>query len=283
MLKKIMAATLAAAVVMLSGCAQAQYNAIQHYDFTNMELVQLEEPEEGAQMCVIDTDLGTIKAVLYPEYAPKTVENFVKNAKDGLYDNQSIYVIATNYYFLAGGHETEDGGYVGRISEEELLENEYSVNLWPFRGALMSCSEKGGYSDSRYFIVNNDIENNTEESVQQLIDQANSSTREDKDQMIKLFRNFLSVGGVFGYGGYYTVFGQTIEGLDVVKKITDIVTGVEDENDKRPAQDIKIKSITITEYDGSGSEMVQLAAPEEDKTADTGAVETSAPETTSAP
>ena len=55
-------------------------NALGTYDFTQMDLVQLNKPSEGQDVAVIETNLGTITAVLYAEFAPKTVANFKKRA-----------------------------------------------------------------------------------------------------------------------------------------------------------------------------------------------------------
>ena len=49
----------------------------------SMKLVQLESPADGQDMAVMTTDKGVIKFVLYPEYAPKAVDNFKKLVKEG--------------------------------------------------------------------------------------------------------------------------------------------------------------------------------------------------------
>lgn len=42
-----------------------------YIDVTSMELVQLEKPQDGDPIAVIDTSLGEIRVVLYPEHSPK--------------------------------------------------------------------------------------------------------------------------------------------------------------------------------------------------------------------
>lgn len=76
-------------VTAFSGCSMLgnqTTNALGTYDFTQMDLVQLNKPSEGQDVAVIETNLGTITAVLYAEFAPKTVANFKKRAEEGFYD-----------------------------------------------------------------------------------------------------------------------------------------------------------------------------------------------------
>ena len=75
-------------VTAFSGCSMLgnqTTNALGTYDFTQMDLVQLNKPSEGQDVAVIETNLGTITAVLYAEFAPKTVANFKKRAEEGFF------------------------------------------------------------------------------------------------------------------------------------------------------------------------------------------------------
>ena len=70
MKKRIIAALAALSVLgstlALSGCTftSSSYNAMQDYDFSSIELVQLEDPQEGDTIAIFDTDLGEFRAVL---------------------------------------------------------------------------------------------------------------------------------------------------------------------------------------------------------------------------
>ncbi len=248
-MKKILAAAIAAALTLtMSGCLSVQVdNAMTEYNFAEMdaELIQLKPPNEGDTIAVIDTDYGEIRTVLYEQYAPNTVAAFIKNAESGVYDNIPVYGVINDIYFLTGGHEDERGFYTGRTSDDELIENECSVNLWPFKGALMSFSEQNGKSDSRWFICDNDKESNTEDAIGKLKESA--AEREDekeRENLLNLFDKFYEVGGVFGLAGTVTVFGQTYEGMDVAEKLCDIPA---DEHG-RPSVDVMIKSVKIMKY-----------------------------------
>lgn len=246
-MKKIIAAACAALTLTMTGCSfsQGTYNVMHEYDFAQMELVQLEPPQEGDMIAVFDTSLGEIRVVLYPEYAPNTVEAFSERVKAGYYDGMDVSMILDNMYFLSGYTRDEDGNYISRQSDEELVEAECNVNLWPFKGALMAFSEKGGYSDARWFLCNTEEETLTEEAIATLKQSAEKREDEaERENLLNLFDKFYEVGGLFGTSGSYTVFGQTYEGIEVIEDICAVPT---DENGI-PKQEIIINSITITEY-----------------------------------
>ena len=246
-LKKIIAAVCAAAALALTGCSfdPTSYNVMHEYDFTEMELIQLQPPKDGDTIAVFDTSMGEIRTVLYPEVAPNTVNGFIEKAESGYYDGMEIFGIMDDMYFLSGYTVDEDGNYLGRQSDDELIVNECSVDLWPFRGALVAFSEKPGYSDARWFICNTDKETLTEAAITELKESA--AEREDpveRENLMNLFDKFYEVGGLFGISGTYTVFGQTYQGLDVIEEICAVPTN----EDNRPVNEIIINSVTIGKY-----------------------------------
>ena len=244
------AAAAAVSTLSLSGCTftSSNYNAMQDYDFTDMQLVQLEPPEDGDTIAIFDTDLGEFRAVLYDEYCPNTVAKFVERANAGEYNDKPVYAVVEDTYFLTGGHENDKGVYTGRDSDDEAIAHEYNVDLWPFRGALITYSELPGYSDARYIVCNTD-NTMTQEQIDELKKSAmdnNDRSDAEKANLANLFDKFIEVGGVFGMSGSVTVFGQTYEGLDVVEKISGIQA---DEKTYRPVDTVMIKSVTISQYD----------------------------------
>ena len=51
-----------------------------------MAAIQLSAPQKGDTLAVMHTNMGDIKIKLFPEKAPKTVENFVTHSKNGYYN-----------------------------------------------------------------------------------------------------------------------------------------------------------------------------------------------------
>lgn len=213
-------------------------SAVLDYDFSEMELIQLDEPEEGRLCAVIETSMGNITAVLYPEYAPKAVENFVNRAKDGYYDNNKIY---ENYekLFAATGSATD--GKTGVTDDGNLIENEYSPKLWPFKGAVCAYSLTAGYFDSRYFFCNT-YEEFTEEQISSL-----RGVTRDGEQLFpdELVDAWVEHGSLPNLSGFYTVFGQIVDGMDVLEKIVNAEYNTET---YVPIDDIIIYHVEITEY-----------------------------------
>ncbi len=247
-MKKILAAAAAAVLALsMSGCVPAPTeNAMSDYDFANMntDFIQLQKPKEGDTIAIIDTDYGEIRAVIYEQYAPNTAAAFIRHAENGEYDNNVVYGVLENSYFMTGGHENSHGTYIGRSEESELIANECTPDLWPFTGALMSYSEKTGYGDARWMICSSDRQSITEEEINSLKESAASLDEAERDNMIYLFDKFYEVGGMFGASGYVTVFGQTYEGLDVVEKLCAIPA----EENYRASIDVYIRSVTISTY-----------------------------------
>lgn len=249
-LKRIIAAVLAAASILtLSGCRRIPKppNGMTSYDFAEMDLdyIQLRPPKPGDKIAIIDTVYGEIRVVLYEEYAPKTVQNFIKNAEAGNYNDMPVMGVRADVCFLSGSRIDKKGNYIGRDSDDELIDNEYSVQLWPFAGALMGISEQEGKSDGRWFIVGSDEETLTPEAINELIDGAKTLEDETaRNNMIAMFETFYEVGGVFGLAGDYPVYGQTYLGMDVVLALTNAPA-----DDKGIALDsVRVNSVTISEF-----------------------------------
>ena len=248
-MKKFFAGLIAAAAALsLSGCISTKtYNAMENYDFVNMntDFIQLREPQEGDKIAIIDTEYGEIRAVLYEQYAPNTVADFIGRAENGEFDNKTVYGVMPDVYFMTGGHENDKGAYTGRTSDDELIANEYTPDLWPFCGALVSFSEKSGFSDARWFICNTDKESLTEETINQLKEGvSNREDEKERENLLTLFDKCYEIGGVFGLAGYQTIFGQTYEGLDVVEKLCNIPS----DSNLRTTVNVTINSVTISEY-----------------------------------
>jgi len=259
MKKRIFAAIAAGAVISgvmsMSGCTvtNSNYNAMVDYDFSSVELVQLQPPEDGDTIAIIDTDLGEFRAVLYDDICPNSVKAFVDRANAGEYDNMPVYGVLKDTYFLTGGRENDKGEYVCRNDDSEAIELEYSVDLWPFKGSLVTYSELPGYSDARYLVCNVDS-TITQEDVDDLkksIMDSDNRTDVEKSNITNLFDKFIEVGGVFGMAGYVTVFGQTYEGMDVVEQLCALQS---DESTYRALDTVMIKSVKISQYDSSAAE-----------------------------
>ncbi len=95
----------------------------------------------------LHTSEGTIELELYPDDAPKTVENFLKLARDGFYEGVIFHRVIPDF-MIQGGDPTGTGmGGPGYEFEDEF--NQHSVA----RGALAMANSGPNTNGSQFFIV----------------------------------------------------------------------------------------------------------------------------------
>lgn len=95
----------------------------------------------------MSTSEGDIVFELYPNEAPKTVENFTKLAKDGFYDGLTFHRIISDFMIQGGCPEGTGRGGPGYTFEDEF--NEHKV----VRGALAMANAGPNTNGSQFFIV----------------------------------------------------------------------------------------------------------------------------------
>ncbi len=99
------------------------------------------------RQATLHTSEGAIELELYPNEAPKTVENFVKLARDGFYDGVIFHRVIPDF-MIQGGDPTGTGtGGPGYEFEDEF--NEHRV----VRGALAMANAGPNTNGSQFFIV----------------------------------------------------------------------------------------------------------------------------------
>ena len=226
-------------------------------DIDSIEFVQFEEPEEGDTIATIKTTLGDIKAVLYPQYSPNAVQNFIELAESGYYDNTYVFHSEKGIYTAMGCPKKDGTLPDGYDESRELVEVELNQNLWPFRGAIcsMTTTVKKSFldflrSDATYYC-------GSRFSVLNSID----FTDEVKDEIYtyssdtKIPDAFVEHGGIPNFSQQVTIIGQTYEGFDVIDKLTSLeVQPSSDDKSRIPVEDIMVISVEIGKYSDSGTE-----------------------------
>jgi cyclophilin family peptidyl-prolyl cis-trans isomerase len=98
----------------------------------------------------LHTNHGTIAVELFDDDAPKTVENFVRLARDGFYDGVSFHRVIPDF-MIQGGDPTGTGrGGPGYSFDDEF--NEHKVE----RGALAMANAGPNTNGSQFFVVTTD-------------------------------------------------------------------------------------------------------------------------------
>ncbi len=140
-------------------------------------------------VAVIDTDFGQIKIKLDGAVAPKHVENFKKLAREGFYDGLAFHRAVPNLLIQGGDPNTRSDDRntwgAGQPGQPNVAA-EFSQK--PFKRGVLGAARRG-----------NDV---------------NSAT----SQFFICLRDFPS------WNGQYTVFGEVIEGIEVVDKIANLPT-----------------------------------------------------------
>lgn len=201
-------------------------STVESIDLNSLELPQLNtEVADNEDLVEMVTTKGTIKIKLFPELAPKAVENFMTHAKDGYYDGVTFHRVIQD--FMIQGGDPDGNGTGGESIWGEGFETEISNQLYNIRGALsMARTQDPNSNGSQFFIVQNSD------------DMHDGLLKDDYPQaIIDAYKN----GGYPSLDGEYTVFGQVVEGMDVV----DAIAAVETDSSDKPTEDVKIEKINI--------------------------------------
>lgn len=153
------------------------------------------------------TTLGTIVIELYPENAPKTVENFVQYVKEGFYDG-------TIFHRVIPGFMAQGGGFTRNLQQKPTrpaIRNEAGNGLRNAAGTVAMARTADPHSATAQFFIN--VAEN---------DFLDFKSADDK-----------------GYG--YTVFGRVTSGMDVVQKMLKVPTATAGPHQNVPRQPIVIE------------------------------------------
>lgn len=232
--------------------------------------------EAGDTYALISVEnFGDIKIKLFPEAAPYGVQNFIDLAESGYYTGKNIHRIISGFMFQGGS--LNGNGTGGTAADGGGFYCEINSNMRHFYGALCYANANG-WNTCQFYIVNNkepqivndDYYDSMLEPYREYRDmflanrdnydknsyeyayfdaQAESCTIsidgwefiKGKDADGKAAAKYAEVGGTPNLDGAYTVFGQTVEGFDVIDAISSVAVG---ENDA-PLEEILISSVTI--------------------------------------
>ena len=188
-------------------------------------------PEDGEKIVVMTVkDYGDVKFKLFPEYAEKGVENFISLVEEGYYDGLIFHRIINN--FMIQGGDPTGTGRGGECIWGSKFDGGTDPHLIHAAGALAYAnSGSTATNGSQFYIVTG--QTFTEEQFDPSYPKAAKEA-------------YLKAGGYPWLDGNYTVFGQVIDGLDIVFELQQVAT---DSSDK-PTKDVVIESMKVAEYNG---------------------------------
>jgi peptidyl-prolyl cis-trans isomerase B (cyclophilin B) len=97
----------------------------------------------------IETDRGTIELELYPEHAPKTVNNFVFLAREGFYDGLTFHRVISNFMIQGGDPTGRGSGGPGYQFEDETRTNPLKHET----GVISMANAGPNTNGSQFFIT----------------------------------------------------------------------------------------------------------------------------------
>ena len=195
---------------------------------------QLKPLEAGDTLATIKTNMGEIKIKLFPAEAPKTVENFTTHAKNGYYDGLIFHRVIKD--FMIQGGDPTGTGMGGESVWEHSFEDEFDVKLHNIKGALSMANAGPNTNGSQFFIVQAD---NVPANMLAQMKEMPESFPED------IVKAYEEKGGTPWLDFRHTVFGQVVEGIEVVDSIANVAT---DSSTNKPKEDVIINSIEIVNY-----------------------------------
>ncbi|KUP06121.1 peptidylprolyl isomerase [Bacillus coahuilensis m2-6] len=195
-----------------------------------MNFPQLTKDQTSIMKAEMTTNKGTIVIELYPEQAPKAVENFVTLSKNGYYNGLIFHRVIDS--FMIQGGDPLGNGTGGESAFGGSFEDEFSRELYNFRGALSMANSGPNTNGSQFFIVQAPA-----------VDEDMLEQMKEAGYPQEAIDGYEDLGGTPWLDGRHTVFGQVIEGMNVVDDIASSKVGAGD----KPVYDITIEAITITE------------------------------------
>ncbi|MER2539561.1 MAG: peptidylprolyl isomerase [Azonexus sp.] len=162
-------------------------------------------------MIKLTTNHGVIGLELNAEKAPKTVANFLAYVEAGHYNNTVFHRVIKNFMIQGGGMEPG----MKQKTCNAPIENEAGNGLKNTRGTVAMARTNDPHSATAQFFINT-VDN-----------------------------DFLDFKAPSGQGWGYCVFGEVVEGLDVVDKIRAVKTGNKGGHQDVPAEDVIIEKAEV--------------------------------------
>jgi peptidylprolyl isomerase len=155
-------------------------------------------------VAIFETSVGSFTCRLLPDAAPKAVENFIGLAKRGYYEDVIFHRIISD--FMIQGGDPSGTGYGGKSIWEIPFEDEISPE-WHFdRPGILAMANTG-------------------------------RPRSNGSQF------FLTLKATPWLNDRHTIFGEVIEGYEVVELLGAVEVGAQD----KPIEDVKLLTVTIEE------------------------------------
>jgi peptidyl-prolyl cis-trans isomerase B (cyclophilin B) len=186
----------------------------------------------------ITTDFGTMKVKLYNE-TPLHRDNFVKLVSEGFYDSLLFHRVIKGFMIQGGDPQSKNapaGQMLGGGDVGYRIPAEFNDSLYHKKGVLAAARDNNpekASSGCQFYIV---------QGKPMIENELQMAERRSGKPMSEAKRNdYKTIGGSVWLDGEYTVFGEVVEGLDVIDKIAAVPCGQSD----RPVTDVRMKMVLV--------------------------------------
>ena len=186
------------------------------------------QAQEKETLVLIKTSLGDITVKLYND-TPLHRDNFIKLINEGWYNNSPFHRVINNF-MIQGGHNQD-----GRVDPGYTIPAEFRSNHIHKKGALAAARQgdqvnpKKASSGCQFYIVQGQVL--TPAHIQMYQQRMGLTFTQEQIEA------YTTVGGTPHLDGEYTVFGEVVEGIDVIDKIAKVKTGY---------MDVPVEAVTMT-------------------------------------
>jgi len=164
-------------------------------------------------MIKLHTNHGVITLQLFADKAPETVANFIQYVKDGHYDNTIFHRVISNFMIQGGGFDSD----MKQKNTRATIKNEANNGVSNKTGTIAMARTMEPHSASAQFFIN--VKDN----------------------------DFLDHSAPTTQGWGYTVFGEVVEGMDVVEAIKNVATTSKGGHQDVPRDAVIIEKAEIVE------------------------------------
>lgn len=200
-------------------------------------LLMLSSCGNKERIVLISTDFGDMKVKLYNE-TPQHRDNFIKLAKEGFFDGTLFHRVIEGFMIQGGDPNSKDakpGKQLGAGGPGYTVEAEFVFPQYFHKKGALSAARQGdranpkkASSGSQFYIVQG--KPISENELKQVENKLKVTFTDEQKEV------YSEVGGTPFLDNNYTVFGEVIEGLEVIDKIAAVAT----QRGDRPVEDVKM-------------------------------------------